>query len=177
MNIATKKKEHNIAEYIVHMYQTEDLIRAYQFNTDDIQRYVIQHIPTSESEKVDLLKWYEKTQQQMQAEGLQQKGHLMEIQLEVQHLKQIMEDLLSDDDAFQKIYQKAKVHIDHHMELAKGSIDDEVQICLNGVYGLLLLRMNGKKIPDKLMESIDAFGELLSYLSYKYKQQRFTSEN
>ncbi|MDX5479843.1 MAG: DUF4924 family protein, partial [Cyclobacteriaceae bacterium] len=30
--IADKKKEQNIGEYIIYMYQMEDLLRAFQFN-------------------------------------------------------------------------------------------------------------------------------------------------
>ena len=106
-----------------------------------------------------------------------QQGHLAEVQAEVVHLSQLKDKLLDTDTDFKTVYDKALPFIQEGMELAKGAIKDEIQLCLNGIYGLLLLRMNGKKIPDTLMQSLDNYGELLSYLSYKYKQEKFTSSN
>lgn len=177
MNIAEKKKESNIAEYIVHMYQTEDLIRAYNFNLDDIREYVIQHIPGDEVEKEALAVWYQDVMKEMKQDGIEKSGHLNSVQVIVDELSEIYEDLQSTDTAFEEVHKNSKKHIDKNMELAQGKVINEVQICLNGVYGLLLLRMNGKKVSDDLMESINSFGDVLSYLSFKYRQRHYLSEN
>ena len=42
MLVAQQKLKENIAEYILYMYQIEDVIRAYQFDLDSIlENYVI----------------------------------------------------------------------------------------------------------------------------------------
>lgn len=177
MNIAETKRQNNISEYIIHMYQTEDLIRAYEFKIEDIDEYVVKHIPGDESEKKELLGWYTEVMNQMKAEGLESSGHLSSVQEIVNELSIMYEELQSTDSAFEEVHKSSKSHIDKNMELAKGAITSEVQICLNGVYGLLLLRMKGKNVSDELMESINAFGDILSYLSYKYKQNYFMNKN
>ncbi|MEQ9168646.1 MAG: DUF4924 family protein, partial [Fulvivirga sp.] len=35
MNIAEHKKQNNIVEYIIHMYQTEDLIRVFDMDIEN----------------------------------------------------------------------------------------------------------------------------------------------
>ena len=48
MQIAKQKLNENIAEYILYMYQIEDVIRAYQFDVDAIiERYVEPQMPDS----------------------------------------------------------------------------------------------------------------------------------
>ena len=47
--IAERKKSQNIGEYLVYMYQMEDLIRSYQGNMEEIGQYVVSHYPVSEA--------------------------------------------------------------------------------------------------------------------------------
>ncbi|MTI19868.1 DUF4924 family protein [Fulvivirga sp. RKSG066] len=175
MNLADSKKQNNISEYIIHMYQTEDLIRVYDFDMEKIEEYVIKHIPVEEKEP--LKNWYSDVAKQMKEEGITEKGHLSEVQEIVTTLTNLKDELLQSDEEFKKIYNKSSAHINKSLEYAQGQLTNEVQACLNGVYGLLLLRMNGKKVADELMESINAFGDVLSYLSYKYKQRYYMNDN
>lgn len=177
MNIAESKRQNNIAEYIIHMYQTEDLIRAYEFDLAAIKERIVAHIPEDDEEKQLLADWYSDIIIKMKEEGIEKSGHLSEVQQIVLELSDIHEELQSTDNNFEKVYSNSKSHIDRSLAIAKGQIINEVQICLNGVYGLLILRMEGKRIADDLMESINAFGDILSYLSFKYKQRHFMSEN
>ena len=172
MNIPENKRRNNISEYIIHMYQTEDLIRIYNFNMDDIRQYVISHFPVTKDEKEELSKWYENIKQKMEEEGIEEKGHLLEVQNIVKELSELAEDLKRSDKEFQKLYDLAKPHIDESLKFAEGAVMGEIQICLNGIYGLLLARMNGREVPQELMEGINAFGSVLSYLSYKYKESQ-----
>lgn len=177
MNLAETKKRQNISEYIIYMYQTEDLIRIYEFDMEKIDAYVIKHIPAEASEKTAISTWYAKIAKQMQMEGLGERGHLAETQRYVNHLNKLKNDLLANDEGFKKIYDKAKTHIDESLQLSNGAVTNDVQACLNGVYGLLLARMNGKKVPAELMEGVNAFGDVLSYLSYKFNQRNYLEPN
>ena len=170
MLIAEKKKQKNISEYIIFMYQTEDLIRVYDFDIELIEKYVIHHFPINEEEKQQNKDWYNQILRKMKSEGIEEKGHLSEVQQTVDELLKLNNELLlKGDENYQKIYQKAKTHIDKNLELSEGKIENEIQICLNGIYGLLLLRMNGKEVDESLLEPLNSFGDVLSYLSYQYK--------
>lgn len=177
MNVAEVKKLNNISEYIIHIYQTEDLIRAFDFDMELIKEYVLKHIPGDEVKHAALTKWYSDILNQMQTEGLSKQGHIKSVQKYVEELSELKERLLKDDEAFAKTYQEAKSHIDEMMSLSNGLVTSEVQICLNGVYGLLLARIQGREVPEDIMTSVDMFGNVLSYLSFKYKQRDFMSDN
>ena len=170
-SVAENKKKQNISEYIIYMYQMEDLIRSYQFNLNDIRQYVISHYPISEEEKTEVSFWFDDLIDQMTAENIQEKGHLKEVQAEVDTLAKIHWDLLKTDREYFNIYQEAKPYVIDFVMAAEGmDLGHEVQICLNGIYGLLLCRLTGKKVPEDLQRSAEAFGSVLSYLSLVYKK-------
>ena len=171
MLLADKKRDANIAEYIIYMYQTEDLIRLYEFKLNDIEKYVISHLPVSEEEKKANLDWYEKTANEMKTEGLTQNGHLGRVEELVKQLTELHEDLMKNNKDYLALYNEALPFINNNINLSEGKITNPIQICLNGIYGLLLLRMNGKKIDDSINKSLEHFGNVLSYLSYEFKRK------
>ncbi|HLT07934.1 MAG TPA: DUF4924 family protein [Cyclobacteriaceae bacterium] len=169
-SIAEKKKQQNISEYIIYMYQMEDLIRSYAFNIADIRQYVIAHYPITEEEKKDVSHWFEALIAQMQLERIEDSGHLSEVQGEVDSLARIHWSLLKSDADYFEVYQKAKPFVIDFVMAAEGrELGHEIQICLNGIYGLLLCRLTGKKVSEELQQSAEAFGTVLSYLSAVYR--------
>ena len=171
MVIADKKKKENISEYIIHMYQTEDLLRVYNFNMKDVQKYVINHIKDiKEGGTQEIIDWYQEVARQMKAEGIEERGHLQSTQEIVAQLHKLHEQLLKADQQYRQIYSKSAVYIHKSIEQSNGAVKEPVQACLNGIYGYLLLRMDGQKLDESLMPAVTAFGDLLSYLSYRWKQ-------
>src|SRR5690606_17406650 len=136
-SVAENKKKHNIGEYIIYMYQMEDLIRSYNFNMDEIRHYLISHYPISEEEKTEVILWFDSLIHQMKSEGIQDRGHLLEVQQEMEVLAKIHWELLKTDKDYFEIYDQAKPHILEFISSAEGQdLGHEIQICLNGVYGL-----------------------------------------
>ncbi len=177
MKTAERKKQDNIAEYIIHMYQTQDLIRAFDFDIEQIRTYVIKHFPESEGVKEEIVTWYESIIDKMKVQGLEKNGHLIELKKLVEHLEQLKTKLLEKDDEFKNTYKNALPYIKEALAAANGLIDSEIQICLNGVYGLLLAKLNGREVPEEIKVNLEHYGNVLSYLSYKYKQQEYLSSN
>ncbi|WP_026135619.1 DUF4924 family protein [Nafulsella turpanensis] len=169
MVIADKKKKENISEYIIHMYQTEDLLRVYNFNMKDIQKYVISHIKDADTQ--ELYDWYEEIARQMKEEGIEERGHLQSTQEVVNQLNKLHEQLLKADQQYRQVYSKSAIYIHKSIEQSNGAVKEPVQACLNGIYGYLLLRMDGQKLDESLMSAVHAFGDLLSYLSFRWRQQ------
>ena len=70
MYIAAQLKEKNIAEYLIYMWQVEDLIRAHQGNAEQLAaRY-------AEEQRQAVHEWYENLCNMMRTEGVMQQGHL-----------------------------------------------------------------------------------------------------
>ena len=59
MFIAKQKRKENIAEYILYLWQLEDLLRALDLNADRIYRQLIEpQTQLNEEQKQALLFWY-----------------------------------------------------------------------------------------------------------------------
>ena len=177
MNIAEQKRQNNIAEYIIHIYQTEDLIRAFDFDMEQIKQYVLKHITHEGVDQEELTYWYADLLSQMKKEGIEKEGHLNFAQTYVEELIVLKSKLIESDDDFTSKYDKAKPHIEEMLKLSQGKVKSDIQLCLNAVYGLLLTRIQGREVPEEMKESLELFGDVLSYLSYKYKQENFLNEN
>ena len=174
MLLADKKKRENISEYIIYMYQTELLIRNFEFDIEKIKVHVFGNIPDEKmdgSTKHENLKWYARIISDMQSEALQKEGHLSYVQNEVQKLSNLSLSLLTKDEHYADIFNAARPAIRANILASDGLVTDPVQACLNGVFGLLLARMNGKKVDEETMTRIEHFGNILSFLSHIYKQK------
>lgn len=176
--VAENKKSQNIPEYLIYMYQMEDLIRSYAGNIEDISKYVITHYPISREEKKEVEAWFAALTVTMQQEQVLEKGHLQELHELVGQLAKIHWNLLKSNPSYFETYSKAKPFIVEAVSNAnEANLGNEIQICLNGIYGLLLCRLLGKKLDSRQLEAADAYGQVLSTLNFFYMQQTYLSEN
>jgi hypothetical protein len=170
--VAEKKKAQNIPEYIIYMYQMEDLLRAYNFSLDDIRQYVISHYPISEAEKTEMAVWFSDLAFEMKTAKIEASGHHPQTQELVDHLAAIHWNLLKTDKVYFDLYQKAKPHfIRLFLEAGENAPKHEIQIALNAIYGQLLARLRSKEVPTEILNATDTFGDLLSYLNWVYFNQ------
>ncbi|WP_111319654.1 DUF4924 family protein [Algoriphagus chordae] len=177
-SVAENKKSNNIAEYIIYMYQMEDLIRSYQGKREEIKTFVVEKYPVSPEDKAKISDWFLALLDKMVSQDILEKGHLAELNSLVSELAQIHWNLLKTDPTYFEAYGKAKPFILEAVMQADGEdLGNEIQICLNGVYGLLLCRLLGKKVSDEQLKSADAYGDILSTLSYHYKVKDSISKN
>jgi len=175
-DLAEKKKRTNIGEYIIYMYQMEDLLRSYEFELGDIKQYVVSHYPVSEEEKADIAGWFDELASKMKAQGIEKKGHLLEVKEVVDELANIHWDLLKKDKDYYMIYDQAKPHVLDFIASSDGQdLGHEIQVCLNGVYGLLLCRLTGKTVTEELEKAVTAFGQVLGYLNAIYMHRKSQS--
>lgn len=167
---AEKKKSERITEYIIHMYQTELLIRNFEFDLEKIRLHVIGNIPDGKTNKTELAGWYQKVIADMVSERLQKEGHLSYVQEAVKALSDLNLRLLTENEEYKNVFNAARPSISELIAASKGLVTDPVQACLNGIFGLLLARINGKAISDEQQNRVSHFGNVLSYLSYAYHQ-------
>ena len=72
MYIAQQLKEKNIAEYLLYMWQVEDILRAHHLDPDELkQNYLAQFRATEETEK-EMEEWYSHLIRMMKEEGIQE---------------------------------------------------------------------------------------------------------
>ena len=59
MIIASKKRKENMAEYILYMWQVEDMIRANDCDIDRISANIISRFNLDEAQRREMTQWYE----------------------------------------------------------------------------------------------------------------------
>ena len=169
-SVAERKKTQNIAEYLIYMYQMEDLVRSYQGDRGEMDKYLISKYPVSDDDKIEISNWFADLSKKMKSEGILVKGHLAELNQVVVELAELHWDLLKTDKTYFETYAKAKPFILEAIVQADGvDLGNEIQICLNGIYGLLLLRLLGNDVNEEQLKAAEAFGNILSALNYHYK--------
>ena len=74
MFISKQLKQQNIAEYLIYMWQVEDLIRAYGCDLERIREELVPRFPAEQ--QGELAQWYEDLIEMMRREEVMQQGHL-----------------------------------------------------------------------------------------------------
>jgi hypothetical protein len=160
----------NIAEYLLFMWQVEDLLRAYDLDIDKVEQSLVTPVYHSPEERKEVRDWYEGLIMMMQAEGVQEKGHL-------QITKNIIIDLtdthlrLLKDPAESEYIATYYNTLPHIVALrAKGTDPEmpELETCFTALYGYLLLKVQQKEVSSETQASVDQITKLLRLLSEKY---------
>ena len=76
MDIAQAKRKENIAEYILYLWQLEDLLRALQFSPEAIYSQLVAPRQVDEEQKHLYLLWYMDIVNLLRKEGKEENGHL-----------------------------------------------------------------------------------------------------
>ena len=172
MIVAREKKQENIIEYILYMFQIEDLIRAYNLDPDQIEKNVIVKYQQEADVLSEIKEWYRNHIIMMIQEKKQKKGHLVYIENLISDLEDFHVFLLKKlrNEEYLKLYQQALPAIqDLKLKLEDQRIPD-VKACLNGLYGYLLLKLQKKEISKPTKDAVDKISQMLAYLSEKQKQ-------
>jgi hypothetical protein len=165
-------KRENIAEYLLFMWQTEDLIRAYKLDIDKIQQSVIDSVYQSVEERKNARDWYEGLIIMMKSEGVQEKGHLQINKNIIIDLTDIHLRLLKDpkESEYIGVYYNTLPYI---VELRSKTTDKEVpelETCFTALYGYMLLNIQKKEISKETQAAITQITSLLRLLSKKYRE-------
>lgn len=174
MLFALAKKQENIAEYVLYMFQVEDVIRANRFDIESLTYSYIKAIVDDEEKLPAVIDWYADLIKKMHIEGVQAKGHVQEVKDVIIELFYLHNSLLniSKDKAYEAIYQKALPYLQEFSQKADGTVFNDIELCFNALYGKLMLKMQKKTISPETEQAMQAFSQLLAFLAARYKQAR-----
>ncbi|MDB9806051.1 MAG: DUF4924 family protein [Flavobacteriales bacterium] len=174
MLIAQQKQKENIAEYILYMYQIEDVIRAYQFDLKAIMdNYVKPHIPNPSFTET-YRKWYDGMILDMQDQRIQISGHLVdlkEIMIEISYLHNTLINL-KEDHKYKAVFERALPMIEEFKDKSNLKDKNEIEIAFHAMYMKLLMRLQKKEISAETEDAFDAMRVMLAYLSKAYAQMK-----
>lgn len=172
MLTAQGKKKENIAEYILYMWHIEDQIRAFEMDIDAIQAHVIDAYQQPDSVKATIRTWYESLIEMMRLEGVAEKGHLQLNTNVIIELEDLHHQLLATprETFYSMAYYNALPLIVELRAKAGNQAVDEIETCLNLLYGLLLLRLKQQTVSEGTQAAAVKISEWLRLLAIKYKQ-------
>ena len=170
MFIAEQKKRENIAEYLLYMWQLEDILRAYELDIDKVQAALIDTTHQPDEKKIEARQWYMNLIEQMQTEGVEKEGHLTINKELLNELHIFHSELLKNTKQaeYVEIYYKALPHIE---ELRRKTTDkgmSDIEICFTALYGFLLLKLQKREISSDTASAISQISDLLRSLSEQY---------
>jgi len=173
MYIASQLKKTNICEYLLYMWQLEDLIRAFGFDMNLIDERIIAQLSVKDDERKSIYGWYESLIDMMRMENLQQSGHL-------QLNKNIIIELVDFhhlilQSGLVPAYNAKFLHILPLINQFRQKTDvglSEIELCFNFQYGIMLLRLRKVEISPETLRTqteISKFMVLLAKNFHAYK--------
>jgi len=170
MLVAKQKRKENIAEYILYMYQVEDLIRAFKLDMNLIESKLIASYKTDDSTKNEIKHWYENLVVMMEKERKQERGHLQFLSNLVKDVNEFHLRLIETekDKVYVPMFQ-AVAGLINELKQKNKTAGNDVQVAIDGIYGYLLLKIQNKDITSDTEEAVKRLSQWLSHLSKNYK--------
>lgn len=164
-------KQDNIAEYLLYMWQTEDILRACELDIDKVQQSVIDSVYQTEEERKEARDWYEGLIMMMKSEGVQKEGHLQINKNILIDLTDVHLRLLKDPKESEYIasYYHTLPHIVALRAKAGNRNVPELETCFTALYGYLLLKLQQREISPETQAAVAQITALLRLLSKKYR--------
>ncbi len=147
MYIAQKKRKENIAEYILYLWQLEDLLRALQFSPEAIYSQLVAPTAGDEEQKQHLLIWYIEFTNLMRGEGKETHGHLDHTMHLIKDLQNLHQQLMSlpVGARYRTLFAKLDGELPA-LRKALGKEDtDDIELCFRALYSVVLHRIKGIK--------------------------------
>ena len=156
MDIAQAKRRENIAEYILYLWQLEDLLRALQFSPEAIfSTLIAPRKDIAEEQKHVYLLWYMDIANLLHQEGKDEKGHL-------EHTLHLIGDL----------------H-DLHLQLMKPELPrlravvgnpgmNDTELCFRALYAAMLYRIKGEGDKQAVTDTLEYISPVIANLADMY---------
>lgn len=173
MIISKKLKEQSISEYLLYMWQVEDLIRANSCDIDRLEQTVVTPYNLPEEQHAEMVEWYANLVEMMHLEAIEQSGHLQINKNIIISLTDLHFRLMHSQKFpfYQAAYYKALPFI---VELrAKGGQEkSELENCFDALYGVWMLRIQRKEVSTETAAAVADIVKFVGLLSDYYNKER-----
>lgn len=149
-----KSKHENIAEYILYLWQMEDLVRAFP-NDEALQQTEFLR---------DLLNM-------MRTEGVMSSGHVQIAQIALGELEDLHADLLDTEATYRAAYMQLLPQLNILKSKSDNPVQSDLSMMFVFLYNIMLLNMQKKPISQPTAALQQQVTQLLRYLSKTYKER------
>ena len=168
MDIAQAKRRENIAEYILYLWQVEDLLRALQFSPEAIYSQLIApRTELSEEQKPTFLMWYLDIAGLLRQEGKEEKGHLEH----TLHLIQDLHDLhlqllkLPVGEHYRQTFARLESELPRLRSVVGNPCMSDTELFFRALYAVMLYRIKGQGNRPAVADTIDLVSPVIAELA------------
>ena len=196
MYIAEKLRRENVAEYLLYMWQVEDVVRAYGMDVERIGKEYVPQFGLDEEKSEELRGWYGRIIEMMREEDVVEKGHLQINKNVLILLTDLHVQLLrsSKYPFYSAAYYKALPFIvelrrkeaeaeaamespgkgrNEGEERSKGEeAKGEIEKGLEALYGVMMLRLQKKEISAETGAAVGSIARWIGMLSEYEKREK-----
>lgn len=193
MFVAKELRKKSISEYLLYMWQVEDIIRAFGCSLPVIEKNYISKFDYSDEQKAEEADWFGNLIRMMNSEGKREQGHLDINRIIMDDLVDLHNRLLKSNryPFYNSEYYKvlpfiveirsknkraeAKMKEQGSTEAPLLDVDDnesEIETCFNVLYGIMLLRLQKKPITPETDHAVKEITTFIGMLSDYYAQDR-----
>ena len=180
MIIAQRLRTENRAEYLLYMWQVEDIVRLYGADADRICQEYLSRFNVEENEAAAMRQWYADICNMMHSEGKMESGHLQVNETVLDGLSDLHRRLLAAPQfhAYRAHYEqvlpyivelRAKQAAKHTEQTDRNS---ELRPLFELLYGVMMLRMQQKHISDETARAAHETAGFLAILSQLWIKDR-----
>lgn len=193
MLVAKELRKKSIAEYLLYMWQIEDIIRAYQCSLTKIRKEYIDKFNYTDAQKDEEEDWFGDLLRMMNQEGCRENGHLQINKVIMQSLNELHAQLLTSSKfpfysaeyyrvlpfivelrgkTKQVANRMARKNEANLKEIAANLGHSEIETCFDVLYGVMMLRLQKKEISRETETAVKEITTLIGMLSDYYQKDK-----
>ena len=172
MYISRKLREESISEYLLYMWQVEDLLRANELSLDKVKTNIVEPYALPDEESGELLQWYADLIDMMHQEGVKETGHLQINKNIIISLADLHGRLLRSPKVpfYSAAYYKALPFVVEFRTKSEGRGKNELENCFDALYMVWMMKLQRREINEETLKATAEIGKFISMLSLYFKE-------
>ena len=171
MIAAKQLRKKSISEYVLYIWQIEDIIRAFGLDIKKIEQNIVSRY-SDDVDKNAIRDWYDNMINGLINEQKQSIGHLQFIMNVVEDVNDLHLKLLQTPEQISYnalFFQLLPVLQEFRTKNKSGADVNDVDLALTALYGVTMLKMSGREVTNETLAAIQELAKWLNLLSQKYK--------
>ena len=172
MLVSRELRKKNIAEYLLYMWQVEDLLRANELSLDKVRTNIVEPYALPDEESGELLQWYADLIDMMHQEGVKEKGHLQINRNVIINLSDLHGRLLRSPKVpfYSAAYYKALPFVVEFRTKSDGRGKNELENCFDALYMVWMMKLQGRAMNEETLKATAEISKFISMLSLYFKE-------
>ncbi len=157
MYIAQAKRKENIAEYILYIWQLEDLLRALQFSPEAIYSALVKPAALNDpAVENTLLLWYMDVGNLLREEGKEKSGHLDHTTHLLGDLNNLHLELMRSPAGvrYRELYGQLAPELPRLREIMGNEEISDTELMFRALYAVMLYRIKGDKTKESSISDV-----------------------